>query len=380
MSKRFSPVILFFGILILSVICLGSGIVGLSVVSMRDEVIDTFGLPSPELSQIERIYLGLQLAIYLDDLKKPRSDVSEPMQFIIENDESTHSVISRLKEKNLIKNETAFRAYLRYTGMDKTLQAGTHDLTPNINSIEIAQALQDVTPHRVRFVIFPGWRLEEIADALPTSGIEIAPEVFVQEASRLPLQYVSEYKAPQTASVEGFLFPASYEFFRKTKSKDMITLLLINFHTQLSDDLIVGFEKQGLTIYQAVILASLIQKEAIVQDEMPLISSVFLNRLQIGMRLDSDPTIQYALGYNEKYSTWWTNPLTADHLALSSPYNTYQNTGLPPGPICNPSLEALKAAAFPAQTPYYYFRASCDNDGRHLFAETFQEHLQNACP
>ena len=141
----------------------------------------------------------------------------------------------------------------------------------------------------------------------------------------------------------------------------------------------VGFMNQGLTIYQAVTLASIIQREAIVEEEMPLIASVFLNRLAASKNLAADPTVQYALGYNESQQTWWTNPLSAEDLQIDSPYNTYLYAGFPPTPISNPGLNALRSVAFPAQTPYYYFRAACDDTGRHLFSETFEEHLQNAC-
>jgi UPF0755 protein len=113
---------------------------------------------------------------------------------------------------------------------------------------------------------------------------------------------------------------------------------------------------------------------------MPLIASVFLNRLNADIKLDADPTVQYAVGYNAAQATWWTNPLSFEDLQLDSPYNTYLYAGLPPGPICNPSIDALRSVAFPAQTPYYFFRAACDGSGRHLFAETFDEHVNNACP
>ncbi|HEX7972766.1 MAG TPA: endolytic transglycosylase MltG, partial [Anaerolineales bacterium] len=132
--------------------------------------------------------------------------------------------------------------------------------------------------------------------------------------------------------------------------------------------------------YEGVILASMVQREAIVSQEMPLIASVFLNRQSANMKLDSDPTVQYALGYNPDQKTWWTNPLSLDNLQVDSPYNTYQRAGLPPGPISNPGLSALQAVAFPAKTPYYFFRAACDGSGRHTFAKTFEEHVKNACP
>jgi UPF0755 protein len=121
-----------------------------------------------------------------------------------------------------------------------------------------------------------------------------------------------------------------------------------------------------------------VEREAILDEEMPTIASVFLNRLSSEMKLDSDPTVQYAAGFNHTQNTWWTNPVVDTE--IDSPYNTYLHPGLPPGPIGNPSLEALQAVAFPAQTGYYYFRAACDHSGRHVFAVTYEEHINNGCP
>jgi UPF0755 protein len=130
---------------------------------------------------------------------------------------------------------------------------------------------------------------------------------------------------------------------------------------------------------EAVTLASIVEKEAIIDDEKPMIASVFYNRLAIGMRLETDPTVQYGLGYNPSTQSWWKSPLTISDLAVNSAYNTYLITGLPPTPICNPDLGSLRAVAFPAETPYFYFRAACDGSGRHNFAITFEEHDNNQC-
>ncbi len=111
-----------------------------------------------------------------------------------------------------------------------------------------------------------------------------------------------------------------------------------------------------------------------------MIASVFYNRLAIDMPLQTDPTVQYALGFNAAHSTWWTNPLSLDDLKVDSPYNTYIHPGLPPGPISEPGLAALRAVAFPAQSNYYYFQARCDKSGLHNFAETLEQHQQNKCP
>jgi UPF0755 protein len=232
----------------------------------------------------------------------------------------------------------------------------------------------------VQFRILPGWRIEEIAAALPTSGLGFTPEVFQAAALNPTGEYGVIDGLPTQASLEGFLYPATYTLSRTVTVDGFLLTLLHNFDDQVGPDLRQGFTRQGLDLYQAVTLASIVQREAVNEDEMPQIASVFFNRLASGLKLDSDPTVQYALGYNTTQRTWWTNPLSLEDLKFDSPFNTYIYPGLPPAPVCSPSLAALRAVAFPAQTPYYYFRAACDGSGRHVFAETFEEHLRNACP
>jgi UPF0755 protein len=132
-------------------------------------------------------------------------------------------------------------------------------------------------------------------------------------------------------------------------------------------------------IHQRMIIASIIQRETLDEAEMPLIASVFYNRLNIGMRLETDPTVQYDIGYDANSMNWWKAPLTYDDLTSNSGYNTYQISGLPPGPISNPGMEAIFAAFHPAQSNYLFFRAKCDGSLTHNFAETYEEHLANGC-
>ncbi len=213
--------------------------------------------------------------------------------------------------------------------------------------------------------------------SLPTSGLEITPEQFVAAAFAPREEYGFLSGA---ATTEGFLFPDSYVLPRSTTVDSLIAALLRDFSLHLSPDLTDGFARQGLSIYEAVTLASIIQREAVHPEEAPSIASVYLNRMRIGMRLDADPTVQYAIGYNEAQQTWWTNPLSLEDLKVESAFNTYQNDGLPPAPIDSPGLKALQAVASPEETPYYYFSARCDGSGYHTFARTFSEHLQNLCP
>jgi UPF0755 protein len=277
----------------------------------------------------------------------------------------------------IIHSADAFTAYLVYAGLDTGMQAGEFQISPALAPMQIAQKLQDATPTQVKFVILSGWRLDEIAAAMPTSGLNITSAQFVVSAKKPPVNFDF---LPVGASAEGFLLPGEYTLPRTMQAGELVTFLMNNAALALTSELRAGFMRQNLNVYQAVTLASIVQREAIKPEEQPSIASVFLNRLAAGMRLETDPTIQYALGYDPLTKSWWKVPLSADDLDVSSPYNTYHIAGLPPGPISNPSISALQAVAYPAHTPYFYFRARCDGSGLHNFSETFDQHLQNACP
>ena len=241
--------------------------------------------------------------------------------------------------------------------------------------MDIARKLQDYSPADATLVILSGWRMEEIAASLPTSGLDISPETFLAAAQTPPQVLALEYPA----SMEGFFLPDSYTLPRSTTVDQLLETIARNFALHITDDMRAGFAAQGLDVYQAVTLASIVERESIHTEEQALIASVFINRLNIGMTLGGDPTVQYALGYDSINQTWWTNPLSLEDLKYDSPYNTYIYAGLPPGPIANPSLDALQAVAFPESSAYYYFQAACDNSGYHTFAVTFEEHLSNGC-
>ena len=293
--------------------------------------------------------------------------------FSVSDGEPAFTVAQRLQTAGIILDAGAFLDYLVYAGLDTSLQAGDYQFDPNLSIVDVARAMQNATPLDVTFVVLPGWRMEEIAASLPTSGLSAAPEEFLQSARR-----PSNFPFLDGASTdEGFLLPDTYILPRDTDANGLVQALVRNFSLHLTPALETGFSNQNLTVYQAVILASLIERESIVHDEMPYLASVFINRLSAGWKLDSDPTVQYAIGFE---GNWWPNPLSSLDLQVDSPYNTYLYTGLPPAPISNPSLDALRAVANPAVTDYFFFRARCDNSGLHNFSETYDQHLQNGCP
>jgi UPF0755 protein len=339
-----------------------------------------FGPPAPSLSLLQRSTYSFQLLINENDLENPVEVPGKEINFKIESGETAASVAILLNQAGLIRNAEAFRVYLVYAGLDTHLQAGDYQLNSGATPLEIAQKLQDATPEEVTFVILPGWRIEEIAASLPTSGLSISSEDFIAAAQSTTSGIPLNQPSLDIKSLEGFFFPDTYQVPRNISLDQFIQIVLKNFDFKVTAEIRQGFTHQGLTLLQGVTLASIVQKEAVVEVEQPIIASVFLNRLKKGMNLDSDPTVQYALGYNSGQHTWWTNPLSAADLQIDSPYNTYLYAGLPPGPISNPGLSALQAIAFPAETPYFYFRAKCDGSGTHNFAVTLDEQIQNACP
>ncbi len=352
---------LFILLLLLVAICLLSGIAA----TIPARTAELFGSPSPNLSTIKLYQQSLILLLSKNILFESGFEEETEFLFPIEAGDSLDQIITGLTQLGLIKHTSVFRAYLIYKGIDTRIQPGEYLFSPGISELEVAQVLNSPITPLTTVTILAGWRAEEIADTFPGLGLELKPDLFLQVV--------------QDENKEGYLSPGNYPVARDISATSLIDLFYKNFLTQITPELESRIREQGLSLDEAVILASIVEREAVVEEEMPMIASVFLNRLRQGINLGADPTVQYALGYNDLQGDWWTNPLSLDDLKLPSSYNTYENPGLPPGPICNPGPTALSAVANPAQTTYLYFRAACDGSGLHNFAETFDEHVLNAC-
>jgi UPF0755 protein len=362
-------------LLLLACACLLGVTVWAGAIPRRAEIL--FGPPSAALSTFERFQLSWVLVENVEALTLPVDPDGEPVEFVIGEGEPAESVIERLESAGLVRDPGIFRDYLVYSGADTRLVPGTYTLSPTLSGLDIAASIQNLAATGVTFRILPGWRLEEIAAALPSSGIAVSETDFLDAVRRTPTGGISAFW-PAGATHEGLLFPDVYSLPRSLTADSLIGIFTENFRSRLTTDLQDGFANQGLSVFEAVTLASIVEREAVVSEEMPLIASVFLNRLAIGMKLDADPTVQYALGFSGAWG-WWKAPLSLNDLQIAHTYNTYQIPGLPPGPIASPGIEALLAVAFPEPSGYYYFRADCDGSGRHLFAETFEEQQANAC-
>ncbi|MBI4498434.1 MAG: endolytic transglycosylase MltG [Chloroflexi bacterium] len=281
-----------------------------------------------------------------------------------------------LAEEGLVADPRAFRAAVRWLRIDSQLKPGQYRLSPGMTVSALALALQQGRDRLVRVTIPEGRRAEEVAEIIAATGVAAKADlVRLMAAGASPALRAERLPG---STLEGFLFPDTYLVPPDYGAAAFIDLLLSTFDRKVPSELRAQAAAQGLTFYQALILASIVEREAAVDEERPLIAGVFLNRLRDGLPLAADPTVQYALALDPTQQArfgWWKRDLTLDDLALASPYNTYQVPGLPPAPICNPGLASIEAVLRPQATEYRYFVAL--PDGTHAFAATFAEHQFN---
>jgi UPF0755 protein len=330
---------------------------------------------------------GFVLSIYLNtragDLVAAAGKDDEPVMFTIERGESLNAIANRLQSEKLIRDPDLFKRYLQYNGLDSGIEAGDFQLKQTMNIQQIAKTLQEGRIAELNVRIPQGKRLEEIAaivaSQVPVDGAELLN--LMQNADPWKSQFEFLNDVPAGASLEGYIFPDTYSVPRdKVTARDVLLAALRNFDKKVTPQLRADLQAEGRTLYDAISLASIVEREAGVEKDRSTIAGVYMNRLNDGMALDADPTIQYGLGNSRDPKTWWPQITQADYQGVQSPYNTYLNPGLPPSPIANPALASIEAAINPEKHPYYFFRTSCNNDGTHVFAKTLDEQIANACP
>ncbi|HUN22506.1 MAG TPA: endolytic transglycosylase MltG [Anaerolineales bacterium] len=375
-AKGWNPIAL---ILLMALLSSGALLGGYLLLLLPKRSPELIGAGSSRNSLPERIYLSFYLAANAEALHET-AEIAREIPFTISPGENASLVAARLLELGLIRNEELLRYYLKYNGLDNKIDAGSFLLNSGMSIAEIAQALTQALPSDFAIRLWEGWRMEQMAEAfgaypsLRINGVEFAQLANNGDSWRAQAPFLMAM--PIGASLEGYLFPDTYNFTPETTAEDAIRVMLENFGQKVTPDVMQKFAAQGLNLHQAVTLASIIEREAVVDDERPIIAQVFLNRLAIGMTLDADPTTQYALA---KAGDWWPQ-LRLDPRTVNHAYNTYLVSGLPPGPIANPGLQSLLAVANPSGDSYLYFRATCAQDGgRHAFANTLEEHIANGC-
>jgi UPF0755 protein len=302
-------------------------------------------------------------------LDVPADPNGTTVEFTVRRGANASQIAVDLLSARLIKSALAFKFVLYESGTENALQTGTYKVSPALSPRDIATLFQRAPGDQVALRLIEGWRLTEVAAAVTKAFPAISATDFTAAAVVGTRNNFVLNGIDPKASLEGFLFPDTY-FLRPDATADQIVgILLDNFETKAGPALRTASAERNASIYDMVKLASIVEREARDRKESPLIAGVYQHRLDIAMKLDADPTIQYAKG------TW--DDLSLDDLKLDSPYNTYLNPGLPPTPIANPGLAALQAAAKPETTDFLFFVAKGDGSGDHAFAKTIEEQEAN---
>jgi len=337
-----------------------------------------FGEPDPGLDTSHRILLCARLLMHRKNLATHLELGDRPITFTIDPGQSASVVAEKLEAMEIIPNADSLVDYWLYKGLDRLIQTGVYLIQPDTSPLSIAVDLVNNSPEEIRFAFLAGWRIEEIENLLYATGI-FSHDAGFREVEKSSLSNCFPPELRTLTSIEGFLFPGAYKLPKDFLEEEILCSFSERFFESIPPNYEEMVNKQGLTFYEAVILASIVQREVINAEEAPIIAGIFINRLNAHMPLQSDPTVQYAIALDMEHTNWWKNPLEPDDLQIDSPYNTYINKGLPPSPICNPDMNSLLAIAFPKRTNYLYFRTSCDQSGTHIFSETYQQHVEAAC-
>ncbi|MFH0951284.1 MAG: endolytic transglycosylase MltG [bacterium] len=297
--------------------------------------------------------------------------------FTVEAGESVSQIAFNLAEQKLIRSAFFFKVHAKLSGQQGSFQAGEYLLDKDYDTKQLMNILvtgQALTKEKV-ILIREGLSSQDIAKYLTASQL-LAGQEFQQLAltkiSNLPerfkdFSFLSQ--VPSKATLEGYLFPDTYRIFQEATVEDLVVKMLDNFQTKVTPEMMTDIADQKKDLHEIIIMASLIEKEVRTSEDMAIVSGIFWNRIQNGQALQSCATLAYILGENKPQYT------TAD-TEIDSPYNTYQNQGLPPGPIANPGLNAIKAAIYPKETDYNYFLSRPDT-GETVFAKTYEDHLAN---
>ncbi|BBH19316.1 aminodeoxychorismate lyase [Paenibacillus baekrokdamisoli] len=326
------------------------------------------------------IIFAAGIAFYIWNGLKPTSS-GEVKQIELKKGMSPFQLAEELENQGIIRNAFIFKYYLRYKNEGARFQAGVYDLQPGMDKDAIIAKFnsgETLKSETIRFTIPEGYTVEQIADTLAKAGY-VDKEAFIKladtdrtwgdaEAVRLLPK-----KAELRHRLEGYLFPETYELEKGSKPEDIIIRMLQELDHKLEklpDNWEEAMTERKMDFPSIMTIASLIEREAVVDEERPIIAGIIYNRLEKGMPLQIDATVQYSLDKPKER-------LYDKDLKVDSPYNTYRIKGLPPGPIASPSLKSIEAALFPEKTDYFYYVTKKDGSHKHLFAQTLKEHNRN---
>ncbi len=324
------------------------------------------------------VVMVIGLIYYFTKINRGSSEQSLPVSFTIEKGESTRVIAEKLKSSNVINNPRLFLIYTILNSASGKIQAGNYTLDQKMSIVEIVDILTagKVTSNEKKVTVIEGWTNKQIAARLS----DVTEEQF---QNALTQDYNFKYSdVAKPFKYEGFLFPDTYKVSKDDEASDLVRQALKNFEQKFTDQMLIDLQAKGLKFSDVIVMASIIEKEVgrntsgalsetdlgEMQRERELVASVFYNRLEIGMPLQSDATVNYITGRSDRQARF-------DDLKITSPYNTYVVKGLPPSPIGNPGLDSIKAAIYPADSEYLYFLSKVS--GEAVFSKTLEEHNEN---
>lgn len=278
-----------------------------------------------------------------------------PVVFAVAKGEGVRSIAMRLGQVNLIRSPTSFYLLVKLLGIEREIQAGDFRLTRamdvQILAKELTHGIVDVW-----VTTLEGWRVEEVAAKL-SKDLNIPEQEFLKYAK------------------EGYMFPDTYLIPQDATAAAIAKIFSDTLAKKVTGQMRSDMEKAGLTVHEVLTLASIIEREGRTNDDRPVIAGILLKRLKAEWPLEVDATLQYALGYQPYEKSWWKKYLSFDDKKIRSPFNTYEQTGLPPGPIANPGIASIRAVIYPVATDYWYYLH--DKEGNVHYAKTDEEHGSN---
>jgi len=316
------------------------------------------------------VHRALRYHLYSPVWQGPGEDAPEFL-LEIERGQGLRTVALGMVDAGLARNARIIEWYGRYHGYQTRLQAGRYQASPGRPPAEILRRIVagDAVFEEITVTIPEGWSLNDIEEHFEDLGL------FTKERFQRAAVMQEGYRGfailadlEDDTILDGYLFPDTYRIFEDSTPESIVARMLANFQRRMDPDILAAIAAQGRTLHEVLTLASIVQKEANDASQMPDVAGVFWNRLENGIRLESDATVNYVLGTKKRQPTFADTEV--DH-----PYNTYENYGLPPGPIGNPGLEAILASINPAEHEFYFFLHPID--GRIVMSRTFAEHLQN---
>jgi UPF0755 protein len=311
--------------------------------------------------------IGFAAWTYLT-LERPYKGYPEAEQFVdIPQGSGSAAMARRLADAGIVPNPTAFRLAVWLRGAGQRLQAGEYRFDTPITPAQVVDKIARGDVYLQPITFREGLTIRQMSQIYESKGFGPASEFVAATRDATLINPLD----PEARDLEGYLFPDTYALSRRTTAPQLVKRMVAGFEKALTPDIRARAAARGMSVRELVTLASLVEKETAKADERPIVAAVYANRHRIGMGMQADPTVIYALERAGQYS----GNLTRENLRFDSPYNTYRYAGLPPGPIAAPGRASLEAASNPADVPFLYFVSR--NDGSHVFATTLDEHNRN---